>query len=330
MRLLISDLLSEDQSLEVIGTAVNGKEAAAKSKQHKPDLLVLDMNMGEYDGMYAVKRIMKENPLPILILSAQGNTDLAPIFDALQQGAVDYMNKPSRGGSKMRMLHEELIRKVKSVARAKPRAINKEILKLKNGKPVLKTDHKYDIIAIGASTGGPTAIEEVVSSLPSDLNVPVIICQHMPANFIRPFVDRLNGNSPLQIVMGERGIVPRPGLVIICPGHSNTVIEEDDKGEPKISFTSEVFREYNNPSINALMLSIATHYGPRAMGVILTGMGKDGVKGLAAIKEKGGYTVSQDKESSVLYGMPKAAIESGASLKAISLKDMSRHLMSRL
>lgn len=329
MRLLISDILSEDSQLEVVGSAVNGMEAAAKVEMLKPDLVLLDMNMPDYDGIYAVKRIMSENPLPILILSSIGNTDLEPIFEALKLGAVDYMNKPGRGNAKMRTLDLELITKIKSVARAEPRVIKTAVVPVRLH--TFRESSQYGIIAIGASTGGPSALEKVISSFPSNLTVPVVIAQHMPANFIRPFIRRLNALSQLEVVLGRKSMVPRPGMIIIAPGDANMIFEENPAtGEVEVSFCHEVYRDYNNPSINAMMQSVADVYGKRAVGVILTGMGKDGVKGLKAIRERGGLTIAQDRESSVIYGMPKVAMETAAAATVLDINEIGKFIINSL
>lgn len=327
MRLLISDILSENEGMQVVGAAVDGKDAVAKVKELQPDVLLLDMNMGEYDGIYAVKNIMKDNPLPILILSSVGNTNLQPIFDALQEGAVDYLNKPSRGNAKMRLIETELIQKIRSVTRAKPMAV----------KPNNKNTHqhtfddngRFDLIVIGASTGGPSALEEIIVSLPSNLNVPVVIGQHMPTNFIAPFVKRLNKLSPLNVVVGTKNMEPTAGNVIIAPGSANMVLIKKGK-RCKVDFTDQQYKEYNNPSINSIMLSAAKVYGPRTLGVILTGMGKDGVEGMKAIKEAGGYTIAQNEKSSIIYGMPKAAVQCGAIDKSIDIKEIGSFIVSSL
>lgn len=330
MRLLLSDMLSADKELEVVGAAVDGKDVATKVRQLDPDVVVLDMIMGQYSGIYAVKRIMKENPLPILILSGVGNTDLEPIFDALKHGAVDYMNKPSRGNTKMRSMNGELIKKIKSVARAKPKVTSTNEA-LKNLAHTFDGKSQYHVIVIGASTGGPSAIEEVVSALPANLNVPVIICQHMPANFIHPFVKRLNELSPLQVVVGTKTMTPRPGMVIVAPGNANMVVERKKNSKRvQIGFSQEVYPEYNNPSVNALMLSVAEHYGGKSIGVILTGMGKDGMLGLKAIKDKGGFTIAQDASTSVIYGMPKAAMENHAVCQQLGIKEIGSFLVNSL
>ncbi len=330
MRLLISDILSEDEGINVIGSAVDGKEAAMKVKEMKPDVVVLDLMMEEYDGLYAVRKIMKENPCPILILSAVGNSNLEPIFDALNLGAVDYINKPSRGGSKIRQMDLELINKVKSVARAQPKVLKDLSENLKPSRELTRKKN-YDIIVIGASTGGPSAIEQVVTSLPANLPVPVVIAQHMPANFVRPFVARLDTMSPLKVVVGTKSMIPTPGMVIVSPGDANMILEQDKRSKKTIvTFSTRKYPEFNNPSINALMLSVAKLFGHRIIGVILTGMGKDGVEGLKAIRDLGGYTIAQNKSSSVIFGMPKVALERGAAIEAFDIKEIGDFLVKKL
>jgi two-component system chemotaxis response regulator CheB len=331
MRLLISDIISSDDSIEVLDTAENGKEAAEKVAVKKPDLVLLDLNMGEYDGLYAVKRIMNENPVPILILSSVGNTNLEPVFDALRVGAVDYINKPDRVNSRMRAMNEKLVGKIKQVVQAKPKVHSRSLLnETKTITKKVSEKFDYDIIVIGASTGGPTALEVVINTLPEGLNIPIIICQHMPDAFIAPFVNRLNSLSPMKIVVGEKGMSPVPGMIIVAPGTANMILTKESNKSVKIDFNHEKYPDYNNPSINALMLSAAEIYGSKAIGVILTGMGKDGVKGLKAIKDKGGLTIAQNKESSVIYGMPKVAVEQGAVKESLHVKEIGNFLVSSL
>lgn len=327
MRLLISDILSENEGIEVVGAAVDGRDAVTKVKQLKPDVLLLDMNMGVYDGIYAVKNIMKEAPLPILILSSVGNTNLQPIFDALQEGAVDYLNKPSRGNAKIRLIETELIQKIRSVTRAKPMAVKPS--SKNTNRHTFDGNSNYDLIVIGASTGGPSALEEIIVSLPSNLNVPIIIGQHMPTNFIAPFVKRLNRLSPLNVVVGSKGMDAVAGTIIIAPGTGNMILKKKGK-KAVIDFTERQFKEYNNPSINSIMLSAAEVFGKRTLAAILTGMGKDGVEGIKAIKKIGGYTIAQNEKSSVIYGMPKAAVEGGAIDKSVDIKELGSFLVNCL
>lgn len=331
MRLLITDILSSDSDIEVIDTAVDGQDAFVKSKALKPDVLLLDMNMGEYGGLYAVQQIMASNPMPILILSSVGNTNLEPIFDALSHGAVDYLNKPQRGGSKVREIEGELINRIKSASRATPKGKTGGEEEVIVADYTFKKNQKYKVIVIGASTGGPSAVEKIVRKLPGNLTVPVIICQHMPANFIGPFVKRLNALSSLNVVMGSKGMQPQAGNIIIAPGHENMILSAKGRGEtPQISFTTDKYPEYNNPSINAIMESVADCYGKQSIGVVLTGMGKDGANGLKKMKDAGAYTIAQDKASCVIYGMPKVATERGAVTKSMHIRDIADFLVKTL
>lgn len=330
MRLLISDLISEGSDMEVIGSAVNGLEAKNKVLELKPDVVILDLNMADYDGLYAVKAIMAERITPILILSSVGNTNLQPVFEALKHGAVDYMNKPVRNKSKMREIRDELVQKVKSAARAKPRKIAGPAPKQKKTTAKRsKSRRKYDIVAIGASTGGPSAIERVLTVLPDDFDMPIIICQHMPQAFIPPFVQRLNSLTNLNVVAATKDMQPKPGTVMFCPGHANLIFKVVD-GVFSVDFTDKVFREYNNPSINAMMLSVAEVYKNRAIGVILTGMGKDGLEGMKAIHESGGYTIAQNKETSVIYGMPKVVTDAGLAKVSLDIKEIGSYLTNEI
>lgn len=322
MRLLLSDLLSQDSEIEIVGTANDGKDGFNKTMNLDPDVVLLDMNMGDFDGKYAIEKIMSEKPKPILILSSQGNTDLKPILEGLELGAVDYMNKPVRSSSKIREIGDRLIHRVKKVAKANLSAVSIEpepILHQSSTRP-----KNYDVVAIGASTGGPTAIESIIKSLPIDFRLPILIVQHMPANFIDSFVDRLNGLTRLEVVVGKRGMLLRPGRIIVAPGE-NMIVSRSGV-DAMIDFTDEQYREYNKPSINALMDSVADCFPKRCLGILLTGMGKDGVKGLMSIKSTNGLTIAQDKSSSVIYGMPKVAYETGAAKKVLSLTEISSYL----
>lgn len=330
MRLLLSDLLSEDAGIEVVGTASNGLEAGEKSQELRPDVIILDLNMPDYDGLYAVKAIMSSRVTPILILSSVGNTDLQPVFEALKLGAVDYMNKPNRNKSKMREIRDDLVQKVKSAARAQPKnPIEEPVEELPQVVPRKKRKTEYDLIAIGASTGGPTALETILKVLPGDFDIPIVICQHMPKAFIPPFVQRLNAVTELEVLEARKDMRPAAGTVMFCPGHANLVFKKND-GFVKVDFTDKVFREYNNPSINAMMLSAAEIFEKRTVGVILTGMGKDGLQGMQAIHEAGGYTITQDQDSSIIYGMPKAVYDSKCSKVSLGIKEIGNYLTNEL
>ncbi|SDK42310.1 two-component system, chemotaxis family, response regulator CheB [Catalinimonas alkaloidigena] len=329
MRLLISDILRNDESIEVVDTACDGKEAAEKTTELKPDVLVLDMTMANYDGLYAVRQVMQQHPTPILILSALGNTNLSPIMEALSLGAYDYLTKPASRG--LRTLQDELVHKVKQASRVnRQRLLRKQVQHTNQAPHVFQGQLPYEIIAIGASTGGPGAVEQVVTQLPSNLAIPVVIAQHMPKAFIPAFAERLDALTPLRVRVGEEGTPIRPGEITVAPGGCNSKLKASGRGRVVWTQAEETFREYNNPSVNALMLSVAQVYGEKAIGVILTGMGKDGTRGMEAIYRSGGYTIAQNEATSVVYGMPRVAVETGVVRQVIALPEIAGFLVSCL
>lgn len=334
MRLVISDILNSADGITVVDTATDGKDAVQKVLKQDVDVLVLDMNMGEYGGLYAIENILKKKNVPILILSALGNTDMEPILDGLRLGAVDYINKPDRNKAKLREISNQIVRKVRHVARSNRQQIasakERKEIKLNQNAHTFFGKLNYDIIAIGASTGGPTAVERVVSKLPANLPVPVIIAQHMPANFIPSFANRLNTLTPLDVVVGKKDDVLEPGKIILASGSRNTIVRKNEKGQVVVDFTHKKFKEFNHPSINALFLSIAEVYGRGAIAAILTGMGKDGADGMEEIFKKGGYTVTQNKETSAVYGMPREVSERGVSKRSVSIYEMAGFIVSCL
>lgn len=328
MRMLVSDILQEDEAIKVVAKAKDGKEAFAFCKQFRPDVVLLDINMGEFDGLYAVKKIMEECPTPIVILSAMGNTDMTPVMEALSCGAVDYLNKPAKNNTNIREVEIPLIRKVKEAALIEPKRVE--------GKKTINTNPhsfpgelNYDVIVIGSSTGGPTAIEQVIAQLPENLAVPVLIAQHMPPNFVPSFADRIDKLTPLKVSMAQKDDVVEKGKILIVPGSRNTIVRREE-GKVVIDFVSKTFKEYNHPSVSCLMMSVAEVYGKKSIGVILTGMGRDGTEGMIAIKNAGGYTVAQSEKSCVVFGMPKSAIDAGCINEIVPLNEIGYFVVSCL
>lgn len=332
MRLIISDILRTDQAIEIVDTAENGKDGFEKTLKYKPDVVVTDLLMPHYDGVYAVKHIMKERPTPIVVLSSLGKADPV-VFDALNEGAVDFVDKPKdKVVSNIREVNHILIDAVKgaqkaNVASLRSVAANKAITHAH----IFDAQLNYDIVAIGTSTGGPGAVEKVIDKLPDNLSVPVVIAQHMPERFLESFAKRLDTLTPLHVKLAEKGEVLTGGTVYIAPGHSNTRVEKDVfSGKAGISFTRKEYKEFNFPSVDCLLLSVAETYGNKAIGVILTGMGRDGTNGMKAIFDAGGYTIAQDEASSIVYGMPKSAVDSGVVKKSVPLYDISSFIIGCL
>ncbi|MDN5212706.1 chemotaxis-specific protein-glutamate methyltransferase CheB [Fulvivirgaceae bacterium BMA12] len=312
MRIMISDSLRSDPEIEVIGTANNGWEGVRKVRALHPDVVVTDMIMPEYDGLYAVKNIMKDSPTPIILLSSLDRAN-PEIFDALNAGAFDFVDKPqTKDADDFKGALGTLKQRIRAAV-----ALNSDVL----GKVVDKTNHhfhsfdgvlQYEVLTIGASTGGPSAIESILAQLPSNLAIPVVIVQHMPKRFLTSYTERLSSILPLKVKLATHCEELTPGTIYIAPGDGNMMVKANRHGNPHFQYTKKEYKEFNHPSIDCMFESIASLYGAKAIGVILTGMGKDGSQGLLQIKKKGGLTVAQEGKSCVVNGMPQASVDIGA------------------
>jgi len=326
MRIILSDLLRRDETIEVVATAMNGYEGVEKVKTLKPDVVITDMIMPKFDGLYVVQQLMKDIPVPIILLSSLDRTD-PRIFDALCEGAFDFIDKPRE--------HEVL----------EGYSALKTMIREASGTDYTRLQHHhkgwntfahafneslmFDIVVIGASTGGPSAIELIIKNLPTNFAVPVVIAQHMPERFIESFATRLKETTGLQVGVAVDGEQLLNRRIYLAPGCANVRI--DTTGTIRtLKYVNDDYREFNRPSIDCLFESVADVYRDRAIGIILTGMGKDGVKGLSKIAAAGGLTIAQDAASSVVYGMPRVAYESRAATYQISLSEIPNFIVSAL
>lgn len=330
MRLIISDILQSDKTIEMVDTAENGKDGLDKVLKYKPDVVVTDLVMHEYDGLYAIKYIMQQAPTPIVVLSSLDKADPI-VFDALTAGAVDFVDKPKKNViSHLRDVNHQLVEAVKAASKANIHSLLTSITKSTYAY-TFDYNLRYEIIVIGASTGGPSAIEKIIEKLPANLTIPLVIAQHMPERFLESFARRLDALTPLKVKIAEKGEAMQGGIIYIAPGHSNMRVERDAfTNRLIVSFTRSQFKEFNFPSVDCLMLSISQTLQHKAIGIILTGMGKDGTEGMKAIFEKGGYTIAQDEYSSVVYGMPKNALDGGVIKKSVPLYDIASFVMGCL
>ncbi|WP_333821090.1 chemotaxis-specific protein-glutamate methyltransferase CheB [Ohtaekwangia sp.] len=326
MRIVLSDLLRKDETIDVVATACNGLEGVRKAKHLRPDVVITDMTMPEYDGLYVVQQLMKYLPLPIILLSSLERTN-PKIFDALKEGAFDFVDKPK---------NEEVSEYYASLTHMVHEAFLADSVKLRT-RSIQSNTHKhsfaaslnYSIITIGASTGGPSAIELIVSNLPRNISIPIVIAQHMPPRFIESFAARLADSTGLMVSVARDGEHLQNNHIYLAPGDVNVRIASSGAGAV-IRYHHEVYKEFNCPSIDCLLESAAEAYGNRAIGVILTGMGRDGAAGLRKIREAGGLTITQDKDSSIVYGMPRAAVETGSSMYQVPLAEISNFIVSAL
>lgn len=314
MRKLISEIINAEPDMEVAATARNGKDALTKLSQLDIDVVTLDVEMPVMDGLETLRQIMSSNPLPVVMLSSMTKHGSDTTVKALALGAVDFVPKPSGSISlDLKTVSQEIVEKVRTAAKAKvrktrrtwtpPRSIHPKppVLKPTAGKASSR------VVIIGSSTGGPKAIEEVLAHIPPNLPAGIMVVQHMPKDFTRSFAERLNSLFPLSIKEAEHGDMIEDGKVLIAPGDYHMTVGADRC----VYLNQEERVMFLRPSIDVTMLSLPTVFGTRILGVVLTGMGRDGARGMAAIKQAGGKTIAQDRSTSTIYSMPRVVAEEG-------------------
>lgn len=327
MRTLISDLLSSDPEITVIGTARSGDEAFKKIPKLRPDVITLDLVMPGTDGLATLKKIMASYPTPVVILSAYSREAADMTLECLHAGAVGFVVKPSGELSlDMDKVKKQLIAEVKSAALVDRKRLrqflqgDKGAMRHESG--VMRHDAQR-IIVLGASTGGPQAIEEILSQLPADFPHTILVVQHMPnLSFTESFAHRLDRNCHLKVLVAEDKERVRGGAVYLAPsGFVMTLVKHSI-----VHLTPEASNGLT-PSIDLVMKSVADLCGGKAVGVVLTGMGSDGLKGMRAIKEAGGRTIAQD-ESALIFGMPRVVIEEGLADQILPMEKIPELLVA--
>ncbi len=338
MRNALSSMLSSDPEIKIIGTAKDGMEAIEKVQLLKPDVVTMDIEMPRMDGLTALKNIMEKNPVPVIMVSSITTEGAKVTLDALDLGAADFIPKNlSELSVNIVKIKGILTEKVKTIARKG--IIRNRIKKTSNiqklpevskhiGSNVIG-ERRIAIVSIGTSTGGPKALQEVIPKIPKDFPVPIVVAQHMPPNFTKPFAERLDQLSLLTVKEAEEGEPLKPGLVFVAPGKGNMRIARKKGIETVVNITEYHEEEFlYRPSVDALMLSVAECFPGRALGVILTGMGNDGLKGLIMIKRTGGRIFAQNEETCVVYGMPKAVIEAGLADKVLPVEQIAGEIIN--
>lgn len=311
MRKLIKEFLSEDPRIAVLDTARNGQEAIEKTEKLNPDVITMDVEMPILDGIEAVKSIMSSHPVPIIMLSSTTKAGAENTILAMEAGAIDFIAKPSGAISlDLHKVKETLIEKVIASSKAKVAAKrsktgNRPVPKIIR-KPIKKNDLDK-LILIGTSTGGPRALQEVITKLPADLDAPVVVVQHMPAGFTQSLANRLNSLSHVHVKEAEHHETLRKGTVYIAPGGLHMRVNEK-RGELFITLDREEPVGGHRPAVNVLFSSAAKLKNYQKIAVIMTGMGSDGTNGILDLKENGEtIVISEAEESCIVYGMPKAA-----------------------
>jgi two-component system chemotaxis response regulator CheB len=340
-RRLVSEELSNDPALEVVGTAANGRIALARMPQVNPDVVVLDVEMPELDGLATLKELRKSYPrLPVIMFSVLTERGAAATLDALALGATDYFTKPANTGGvdgSLEVIREQLIPKIKALCASRQgeretgRQADNEIKHEIHAPrlPVSLSPCPAKVLAIGASTGGPNALAEVFRRLPAVFPVPMVIVQHMPPMFTRLLAERLSAEFPIRVQEGGSGTVLQPGHAWIAPGDYHMIVVRDGP-QVRLLLHQDPPENSCRPAVDVLLRSVAKTFGPNALSVILTGMGQDGLRGCEAVREAGGQVLAQDEATSVVWGMPGYVARAGLADRVLPISLIGDEIMRRV
>lgn len=333
IRKLVGDFLAKYPEIELIATAVNGRIGLEKINQLKPDIVILDIEMPEMDGLSTLIEIRKIFPhLPVIMFSSLTKDGAEATLKALSYGANDYVTKEVSGLSMQENLSSiggELILKIRGLVKPSPK-IENLLSRIENVTVKTKeVTELVDIVAIGVSTGGPNALKEVIPNIPADFPVPIVIVQHMPPVFTKALAENLAKNSQIPVVEAQDGDVLQPGKAFIAPGgyHMTVVLEGKHY---VLRLNQEPPENYCRPAVDVLFRSVARYFGGHTLAVIMTGMGQDGMKGCHLIKEEQGSVIVQDEASSVIWGMPGSVVNAGLADEILPLQHLGQTIIQRV
>ncbi len=342
IRKILTDVLSSDPQIEVVGTAANGKIALQKIPQVNPDIITLDIEMPELSGLDTIPLIRKDYPkIPIIMFSTLTERGAKSTMEALSRGASDYVTKPANVGNvtnAKEAVKEVLISKIKNLVPSSgllkftPQAVTISSLPKQNAVSLAQPKHSMtpiEIVVIGVSTGGPNALAEVIPALPKDFPVPIMIVQHMPPMFTRLLAERLDGQSELHIIEASSNMKITKGEIYIAPGDFH--LEAKRSGTNIVTVLQQEPQENScRPAVDVLFRSIVPIYGGGVLAVILTGMGQDGLRGCQHIKEAGGSVIVQDESTSVVWGMPGFVAQAGIADAIVPLNQIASEIVKRV
>jgi two-component system, chemotaxis family, protein-glutamate methylesterase/glutaminase len=330
MRKLIPAILARESSIEVVGTAMDGAFALKKIEELQPDVVTLDLDMPRMDGMETLRLIMRRAPLPVVLFSTHSKEGGYATLKALALGAVDFLAKPKDAAvGRLEEIADQLIAKIKVAKRAAGRKLPPVVV---DEKPAPKKASRGALpprraIAIGISTGGPNALQFVLSQIPAAFQSTILIVQHMPEGFTEMFAKRLDECCALEVQEARSGDLLLAGRVLICPGNRHIMVRRMPRGDMVVLSDGPPVNGHR-PSADVLFHSVSQEFGLTAVGVLMTGMGDDGAEGLGAIKAAGGMTIAQSEDTCVVSGMPRAAILKGHANKIIPLDGIAAYLVS--
>ena len=339
MRKSLSAMLSSDARIVIAGLARNGEEALQQVKALKPDVVTMDVEMPGMNGIEAVRRIMAECPVPIVMVSSLTTEGANDTLKALEYGAIDYIPKQLDGvATNIVEIERELVAKILAASQATGKlAIRRAGAPLPIiAKPAggalsshsISVTRGNRIVAIGCSTGGPQALMEILPNLPADFPAGIVIVQHMPKTFTKPFADRMNQVCPLEVKEAADGDEVKAGCVLIAPGGVQFRVKKKSITTNVVSLSPNHEKHLHAPAADIMLQSVAQLYGERSIGIILTGMGHDGLEGMKALKASKGRTIVQDEKTCIVYGMPKAVVEAGCADKVVPLPHIVGELLN--
>lgn len=339
MRKMIEEIISSDPSLEVIDKAKDGKEALEKISRLHPDVVTLDINIPAPDGFSVLKEVMQHSPTRIVVLSGHTPQGASGMIQALALGAIDFIPKPSGEVSlDIHTLKDQIISKIKIAAQVD---LKKFLFTLKTSnfrtpmtttEPATATDLKK-LVVIGASTGGPSAILQIMRRIPANLPAAFLIVQHMPEGFTSSFAEKISQDCKIKAKEAQRGDIICAGKAYVAVGGYHMLLEKiggSKNSGLSIKLTQDPPVNFVRPSVTVTMESAALLFCPDVIGVVLTGIGKDGLEGIRTIKKKGGFTIAQDETSSTIFGMPKAVIDEGLADEVTSIDRIAERIVERV
>lgn len=337
MRKSLSLMLESDEEIEVAATANDGVEGYEKAKALRPDLITLDIEMPRMDGLTTLKKIMEDCPTSVLMVSSLTTEGAEATLKALEYGAVDFIPKElSFVNVNIIKIKEDLIRKVKEIVRQK--SLKSRLDRLRKlsttTAPAQAKSHVsrtipsgiFKAVALGISTGGPFSLQKILPQFSKSINCPVFIVQHMPPKFTKSLAERLNSMCQLEVKEAESDELVRPGVIYIAPGGYHMKVRKNLQNEIQIIISEEPSSTLHRPSVDVMMNSVVSMYGKNTLGIIMTGMGKDGYEAVVELKKIGGYCIAQDEESCVVYGMPKAVNDAGLSDMVLPLEQIAEQV----
>jgi two-component system, chemotaxis family, protein-glutamate methylesterase/glutaminase len=344
MRAALSRMVESDKSLHVAGTAETGLEALTKIEALRPDVVTLDLDMPGLSGLETLRRIMAESPRPVIVISSTARCGAEDTIEALQLGAFECIAKAlSYDSVDVLKVQNELVGKIKAAAGLRIPIAAPELKGQLSGRrksapfnavaarlAPATTANEPLVIAIGASTGGPRALQEILSALPAGISAGIIIVQHMPPGFIGPFAKRLNDSCALKVHEAEAGDTFTAGHAYFAPAGRHLTVCRRSATQVGLQLSPFPGNLINRPSVDVMMTSVAEVFRSAAMGIILTGMGDDGALGMQAIFREGGLTVGQDQASCVVYGMPRSCADLGVLTRVVPLPEIPQHILAAL